>query len=201
MRSQILGYVPSLGDLSYPEKLELMNSIASELPSKVAQPCHSLPDSILTSSDHTSSDINVPLNSKMLLSPADMHGMWYPTVRRTLVCLSKLSRCLDVDSFRGLAHDCLALCIQSLVQAASQIEANRNPIDGQLFLIKHLLILREQMVPFNVEFSVNETSLDINKLKCKYGSIYVFSLNLMAIHSSYTLKLLQYKCGFSLIVT
>jgi hypothetical protein len=35
-------------------------------------------------------------------SPADLHGMWYPTVRRTLVCLSKLFRCLDVNNFSNI---------------------------------------------------------------------------------------------------
>ena len=35
--------------------------------------------------------------TNMPQSPADLHGMWYPTVRRTLVCLSKLYRCIDVS--------------------------------------------------------------------------------------------------------
>lgn len=91
--------------------------------------------------------------------------MWYPTVRRTLVCLSRLYRCVDRPIFQGLSQEALKLCIQSVSQAAVKISAAKTPIDGELFEIKHLLILREQIAPFRVDFTVKETSLDFSKVK------------------------------------
>ena len=56
----------------------------------------------------------------MPMSPADLHGMWYPTVRRTLVCLSKLYRCVDVSLFVRLSvlstmYRCIDVRLQPLM--------------------------------------------------------------------------------------
>merc|ERR1719228_1302256 len=100
-------------------------------------------------------------------SPADLHGMWYPPVRRTLVCLSKLYRCLEKPIFQGLSQEVLSACLESVASAATIISENtaKTKADGQLFEIKHLLILREQIAPFQVDFKVKETSLDFGKIR------------------------------------
>ena len=102
---------------------------------------------------------------QFLDSPADLHGMWYPTVRRTLVCLSRLYRCIDRPIFQGLSQEALAFCIQNVSSAANSISFQNSTIDGELFEIKHLLILREQIAPFRVDFTVKETSLDFSKMR------------------------------------
>lgn len=115
-------------------------------------------------------------------SPADLHGMWYPAVRRTLAALSRLYRCLEKKVFQGLAQEAISLCVQSVDDAAKQISASKTTIDGELFQIKHLLILREQIAPFQVDFIIKETSLDFSNMKnAAYGLLQkprqIFSLN------------------------
>jgi hypothetical protein len=98
IREEILNYNPSPGDLSYPEKLEIMEQIAEKLLKQQNSMTSSDSENSLSSLDvsMTSSISSSKQTTTNRFSPQDQHGMWYPTLRRTLICLSKLYRCLDV---------------------------------------------------------------------------------------------------------
>ncbi|XP_012776358.1 conserved oligomeric Golgi complex subunit 3 isoform X2 [Maylandia zebra] len=171
IQTDIIGYKPAPGDLAYPEKLEMMEKIAQSL--KEEQMKQMSQESVFSdvqlddSSGRRNSSAGKVEASRLQtsVSPADLHGMWYPTVRRTLVCLSKLYRCIDKAVFQGLSQEALSACIQSLLKASDIILKNKTQIDGQLFLIKHLLIMREQIAPFHTDFAIKEISLDLKKTR------------------------------------
>ncbi|KAB1267830.1 Conserved oligomeric Golgi complex subunit 3 [Camelus dromedarius] len=217
IQTDITGYKPAPGDLAYPDKLVMMEQIAQSLKDEQKKvPSESSFSDVrleeaespnnLTKSGSTES---FNARSQTTISPADLHGMWYPTVRRTLVCLSKLYRCIDAivsDLVRGssdlflLYSDLMENKREETVQKENNIKGQcskdchrkpclpafsrylelqslsaktrfdevlecQTPIDGQLFLIKHLLILREQIAPFHTEFTIKEISLDLKKTR------------------------------------
>ncbi|KAJ6891360.1 hypothetical protein NC651_024759 [Populus alba x Populus x berolinensis] len=94
----------------------------------------------------------------------DVFKTWYPPVERTLSCLSKLYRCLEPSVFTGLAQEAVEVCSDSIQKASKLITKRSTAMDGQLFLIKHILILREQIAPFDIEFSVTYKELDFSHL-------------------------------------
>lgn len=75
--ADIRKYSPAQGDLAYPDKLIMMRNI----------------------SNASSNDASSTVTSQHQLSAVDMHGLWYPTVKRAVLCLSKLFRCLEVRSY------------------------------------------------------------------------------------------------------
>lgn len=177
IRTDILGYQSAPGDLAYPEKLEMMESIAEQLAAAAEEKgkMHSRQNSTSSVASATSMEVgSITARAYSGNSPADLHGMWFPPVRRTLVCLSKLYRCLEKPIFQGLSQEVLSACLQSVEMAADAISTNpkKAKSDGQLFQIKHLLILREQIVPFQVDFQVRETSLDFSKIKTAAMSLF-----------------------------
>ncbi|KAK2904656.1 hypothetical protein Q8A67_006455 [Cirrhinus molitorella] len=167
IQTDIIGYKPASGDLAYPDKLEMMEKIAQSLKEEQMKLTsnNSFSDVQLEESDNKKLISSSDSRLQSTVSPADLHGMWYPTVRRTLVCLSKLYRCIDRAVFQGLSQEALSACIQSLLKASDEIQKSKTQIDGQLFLIKHLLIMREQIAPFHADFAIKEISLDLKKTR------------------------------------
>lgn len=66
--------------------------------------------------------------------------------------------------FDDLAHKIVHHTTVSLHQAATQIGAKATPADGQLFLIKHLLQLKSQIVAFDIEYVTPEVSFDFSSV-------------------------------------
>ncbi|KAL7299876.1 hypothetical protein TKK_0007208 [Trichogramma kaykai] len=180
LQSDVTGYNPSPGDLAYPEKLKMMEDIAESIREEERQVRMKKISLSSMESGATNSSIEpvgrthvmsmgmdplYPRGSHMGNSPADLHGMWYPTVRRTLVCLSRLYRCVDRPVFQSLSQEAITYCVQSIESAREKIQLRSTPLDAELFQVKHLLILREQIAPFQVDFTVKEYSLDFSKVK------------------------------------
>lgn len=172
LQSDVLNYNPSSGDLAYPEKLKMMEDIAESIREETRQ-THMKKISVSSSDSSAMEPVSrnhiiidsIYQKTHMGNSPADLHGMWYPTVRRTLVCLSRLYRCVDRSVFQSLSQEAISLCVQSIENARQEIEKRASTLDAELFQIKHLLILREQIAPFQVDFTIKEYSLDFSKVK------------------------------------
>ncbi|KAG7199926.1 hypothetical protein KM043_014364 [Ampulex compressa] len=196
LRSDILNYKPSPGDLAYPEKLKMMEDIAESIREetrrdKMKRISVSTIDTSMepVSRNHIAVD-SIYQKTRLGNSPADMHGMWYPTVRRTLVCLSRLYRCLDRSVFQSLSQEAISLCVQSIESAKHEIESRTSLLDAELFQIKHLLILREQIAPFQVDFTIKEYSLDFSKVKTAAFGLLEKSSRLFALSNNALLEFL-----------
>lgn len=93
------------------------------------------------------------------------HTQVYKPLRHTLLCLSKLYRAVDSKTFGGLAQEAVSACTLSIQQASRLVARKHGPLDAQLFMIKHLLFLREQIAPFDVDFATWDVDLDFTHMR------------------------------------
>ncbi|KAJ0090812.1 hypothetical protein Patl1_13696 [Pistacia atlantica] len=150
IRDEIANFTPSDEDLNYPAKLEQSAEIKSETNSVQ---CPTLTTLSLGKKNIKCADGN-----------PDVFKTWYPPLEKTISCLSKLYQSLEPEVFTGLAQEAVEVCSDSIQKASKLVAKRSTPMDGQLFLIKHLLILREQIAPFDIEFSVTHKELDFSHL-------------------------------------
>ncbi|KAF2000449.1 Sec34-domain-containing protein [Amniculicola lignicola CBS 123094] len=84
---------------------------------------------------------------------------WYPTLRKAIWLLSKIYRLVHSSVFDDLAHQIVHSTTTSLTQASTLLSKSASPTDASLFLISHLLLLKQQIVAFDIEFVTPETEL------------------------------------------
>ncbi|KAJ5104108.1 hypothetical protein N7532_004637 [Penicillium argentinense] len=87
---------------------------------------------------------------------------WYPTLRKAIWLLSRIYRLVNSTVFDDLAHQIVHQTTESLHSASLAISSKSSPADGQLFLMSHLLILKQQIVAFDIEFVAPDVSLDFS---------------------------------------
>eukprot|EP00051_Salpingoeca_urceolata_P020682 m.313375 g.313375 ORF g.313375 m.313375 type:complete len:885 (-) comp19663_c1_seq8:26-2680(-) len=102
----------------------------------------------------------------------EIYAGWYPTVPSALFLLSKLYRSVDKRVCAGMSQEVTSACTTSLKEAQKLIQARAGGRHGQLFLIRHLLILREQIAPFDVEFQTTELNFDFSNVTEAVSSLY-----------------------------
>lgn len=65
-----------------------------------------------------------------------------------------------MEIFEELAQDAIRICTVALKMASADVTAAKGELHGTLFLVKHLLTLREQITPFDISFSHTNKALD-----------------------------------------
>ncbi|KAF8250272.1 Sec34-domain-containing protein [Wilcoxina mikolae CBS 423.85] len=98
---------------------------------------------------------------------------WYPTLRKCIWLLSKIYRLVNSTVFDDLAHTIVHATTRSLLAASQSLSKSRSdPADSQLFLIRHLLLLKEQLVAFDIEYAHQpDVNIDFSTITGTFSSL------------------------------
>ena len=91
----------------------------------------------------------------------------FPTLTNTLQLLAILHQSVEKGVFEGLAQEAIGICTQLLVRCSEMIVGHKGKdrvefaqLESHLFLIRHLLALREHITPYDISFVYMEKWVD-----------------------------------------
>jgi conserved oligomeric Golgi complex subunit 3 len=172
LRDEIENFKPKAVDLDYPALLQ-----STKPPTSGRKDSKALAHKLESTDDLDSRKDNWPLStitSSNLSTP-------YTTLTRAISLLSLIYRLLNPTIFDDLAHRIVHSTTLSLVHASKLLQAQKksssnrldsstsSPLDltanAHLFLLTHLLLLKSQIIAFDIEYSpLPEVSFDFSNL-------------------------------------
>jgi len=91
-----------------------------------------------------------------------VYESWFPPMRPVLRNLSKIFRVVETRVVEDMALQSDQACTKCLKDGSNCIRQRRGQMPWDLFLVKHLLIFREQLSPFDIELRSVERQLDFS---------------------------------------
>lgn len=92
-----------------------------------------------------------------------VYESWFPPMRSVLRVLSKIFRVVEPRVFEDIALQSVGCVTRSLKDGSAYIQKKSGTVHADLFLVKHLLILREQLSPFDIQLRSVERQLDFSE--------------------------------------
>lgn len=99
---------------------------------------------------------------------------FYPPLVRGLAILSRIYEMINSVVFDDLAHHIVHDCMLSLKTAYDKVQystSDLNNFEVKLAYLRNLLMLRQQLQNFNIQYSVNETYLDFSGMEYFFKSV------------------------------
>lgn len=125
----------------------------------------------ITEGDEPYDTEEISRNTNMWTGDMDSY---YPTLRKALWLLSKIYEMVNSVVFDDLAHHIVHDCILSLRKAYDMVQTSSsgiNNLDVKLAYLKNLLMLRQEIQNFNIQYTVNETYLDFSGVETFFKSV------------------------------
>ncbi|KAM5448518.1 Golgi transport complex subunit 3 [Microsporum audouinii] len=160
LRDEIERFKPRPEDLDYPAKNKqaLQNNVS---PAVSGSKSSFIEPKVPTAVDEDPDSL-ADKDSQWDFTSQSMFEGWYPTLKKAIWLLSRIYRLVNSKVFDDLAHQIVHQTTLSIQQAGSEISSKKSKPDGLLFLVKHLLVLKQQIVAFDIEFVSPDVSFDFS---------------------------------------
>ncbi|ODQ64912.1 Sec34-domain-containing protein [Nadsonia fulvescens var. elongata DSM 6958] len=89
---------------------------------------------------------------------------WYVPMKNAVQLLSQIYQLVNSRVFDDLAHNVVHECLISIKRASDFLQQKSGAQDGLLFLIKHLIILKDQITEFDIQYVPSEVEIDFSGL-------------------------------------
>ena len=172
LRSGIENYRPKPEDFECPQRLASAGAngakkgpvLSGRRQSTVAATVNS-PPSKTTAADEKADDGESVFSKSFAADESNgSHRQWYPALRKALWLLRRIYRLVNSTVFDDLAHRIVHSTIASLITASNQVASRKSTQDSHLFLVTHLLHLKQQIVAFDIEFIPPEVEFDFSSV-------------------------------------